>query len=131
MNETEHPKRVVSIAGAQAHVFLQQAFRPTPDTFRTVKDADDWDREQDDPGDNHQCPLCKETFFWQAFKTHAPQCIKRFGEERLHIFGSLRSAGTSETTEMTPGDRTPYPVKSVGISGSSASASGDALPGGQ
>ncbi len=128
MNEPEHPKRIVSIEGAQAHVYLNQAFHPTPSSFRLVKDADDWDKEKEDPGDTHQCPLCKESWFWEAFKAHAPGCIKRFGEERLHIFGSDRTGGMTEKTKMTRGARTGYPVKSTSIQGATASASAEVLP---
>ncbi len=128
MNEPEHPKRIVSIEGEQAHVYLNQVFRPTPSSFRFVKDADDFDREKEDPGDNHQCPLCKETFFWEAFKAHAPLCIVKLREGRLHIFGSDRTGGRTEKTKMTRGDRTGYPVKSTSIQGATASASAEVLP---
>ncbi len=110
MNEI-HPRRVVRIEGAQAKAYLDQAFRPTPDEFRTVKDADAADREKADPGDNHICPLCKEMFFFHAFETHAPLCIKRFKAGRVHSFAppGTPNAVTNykNTVKITPGTRTP------------------------
>ena len=105
----EHPERIVRVEGETAHAYLSQGFHPRPSEFRTVKDADDADREKVDPGDNHICAICKETFFWKAFKTHVPMCIRDHHAGRLHIFGAERSAGIAPTVKMTPGDRTGYP----------------------
>ena len=43
--------------------------------FRSVREAEDVDRELGNPGDQHHCPLCEEYFGWEAFKAHAAQCI--------------------------------------------------------
>lgn len=47
----------------------------TPE-FRSVKNAEEADKEIGNPGDQHHCPLCNEYFGWEAFKAHAPQCIE-------------------------------------------------------
>jgi hypothetical protein len=29
----------------------------------------------------HRCPLCRQTFGWDAFRAHAPACIEAHPEE--------------------------------------------------
>lgn len=81
-----HPFREVNIQGVPATARISRAAAPfhppvmlgpidaTPQ-FRSVKDAEDADREVGNPAEAHNCPLCNEYFGWEAFKAHAPQCI--------------------------------------------------------
>ena len=79
-----HPFRSVRIEGVPARAVgierppvEQRNLGPIDITpqFRTVKAADDVDREIGNPGDQHHCPLCNEFFGWEAMKAHAQQCI--------------------------------------------------------
>jgi hypothetical protein len=89
------PVHNVLIAGAVARARVVGLDRPsvppkhlgpidvTPQ-FRKVSEADEIDREIGNPGDQHNCPLCSEYFGWEAFKSHAQQCIDaRAPRERI------------------------------------------------
>lgn len=78
----EHPFREVRIGGVTAKAVVGAQVEPrhlgpidTTPQFRTVREADEIDREIGNPGDQHHCPLCLEYFGWEAFKVHAQQCI--------------------------------------------------------
>ncbi len=70
-------RRSVNIQGIPAGGMAMNRLGPidiTPE-FRTVKEATDIDRERGNPAEQHHCPLCNEYFGWEAFKSHASQCI--------------------------------------------------------
>lgn len=106
-----HPFLSVLIAGEQARAMLHSGFYEEPQEYRTVKDADQADRALADPGALHLCPLCRESFFSNAFKVHAPLCIKQHHAGRVHSFAATGSHPATNNYEykvkITPGVRTP------------------------
>lgn len=71
MNDSQHPVRMVRIEAAAA-----RAFQRAPREFTSVQSAEDADRALGDDGNEHHCPLCNQFYGTQAFKRHAPSCIK-------------------------------------------------------
>jgi hypothetical protein len=69
----EHPYRVARIEGAVA-----RAFQRAPQEFTSVTDAAEADKALGDPENAHHCPLCNNFFGSEAFKRHAPTCIKAY-----------------------------------------------------
>jgi len=53
---------------------LQQKVRPSETV--SVRSAEDADRALGDDGNEHHCPLCNEFYGTEAFKAHAPECIR-------------------------------------------------------
>lgn len=83
---SEYPVRSVLIKGATAKAVVGALRAGEATSFRTVREAADVDKEMGNPADEHHCPLCNDFFGWEAFKAHAPQCIKRFRAGRNHIW---------------------------------------------
>lgn len=51
-------------------------FQRAPTDFVSVQSAADADKALGDPGNTHHCGLCNDFFGTEAFKAHAPSCIK-------------------------------------------------------
>jgi len=110
---TTHPFREVRIEGVAAKAVVGNVIAPpqhigpldiTPQ-FRSVREADDVDREIGNPGDQHHCPLCLEYFGWEAFKAHAQQCIDaRAPRERVWLPPGFSSNAIAAYNEKVRAD---------------------------
>ena len=72
-------KRDVVIQGSTARAITAAGKLDTAQNFRTVKEAYEAEAElgrTQDENELHHCPLCNTHFPWEAFKAHAPECIK-------------------------------------------------------
>lgn len=72
-------RRDVVIQGSTARAITAAGKLDTTQNHRTVKEAYEAEAElgrAHDPNEQHHCPLCSEYLPWEAFKVHAPLCIK-------------------------------------------------------
>lgn len=70
-----YPVRSANVIGVPAVAVIRPLLVGPKEEYRSVKEAEDIDRERSQPADVNHCPLCNEYFGPAAFLAHAQDCI--------------------------------------------------------